>query len=365
MNNNTNKTENELYNIVKNGINKDMSDDEVIRVIKYVMKNLPVYNQIKGTSNAIEMVLKMFSISCKIINLWYTTDADKRDDADFVEEQAIENFSNMYLTSKFNVEVYYSNLSFTEFTKNVALFVKLINNVKPVTRILNQISYIIDEFKEYKFYDCMQLTENAFTSETITFKDSNFGTITPFKNNDGHFYIPSVDENGNNVYATLLNMINTPHKNFTLTVSNQLTENNLYISIDGSQTTLNDILNKISYVKKNRNKTTMSGYESYINGLSTYLTNTFNIVISNANSDNVECNASETGVTVRDLLGTELSTSIRNSNILCSVISTLTSIIKDVYETDNVIIRCTGIEHPTTVQLSINHAKNTYSFGEV
>lgn len=353
--NSVDETENELYDIIKNGINNDMSDDDVSRVIKYVMKSLPSYNKMKGTSSATEMILKMFSLSCKIINLWHSTKGDPYS-GDFQEEPAIESFTEMYLTSRFNVEVYYSNLSFTEFTKNVALFVKLIESVKPVTRILNQISYIVDELKEYNFYDCKQILENALESTTIIFTDSDYGMVSPFRRIDNGFYVPSTDEDGNSAYTMLLNLVNAPYKSFSLTVSNVLTASNLYIEVDNEQKTLADIIAKCERTK----------YSSYASNLSTYLSGSYSIdIASGMNDDTLNYDATESGIVLKIIKDSGVSTSIRNASVVSSIISTLTRILKDVYNTNNVIVRCTGTENPTTVELSINHAKNTYSFGDV
>ncbi len=349
--NNVDETENEFYDVIKGGINQDMSDDEVMRVIKYVMKTLPTYNKIKGTSSAIEMVLKMFSLSCQIINLWHSTKDDPYS-GDFQEETAVESFTEMYLTSRFNVEVYYSNLSFVEFTKNVSLFVKLIDSVKPVTRILNQISYIVSENKDYNFYDCKQIVENTFNAETIFFVDSAFGTISPFRKMCDGFFIPSTDQNGNNVYTMLLNLANAPYKNFTLTVSNYITKNNLYIEVNGEEKTLDTIIVK-------------NEYEWYVSNLQTYFDNEYLIEIK-SEDDKLTYDVTESGIVLKAKPNSgKMMTDLINANNSCSIIPTLTKILKDSYNTSNVIVRCTGEEYPTTVQLDINHAKNTYSFGEV
>ena len=351
--NSIDETDNEMYDIIKNGINKDMSDDEVMRVIKYMMKNLPTYNKIKGTSSAIEMILKMFSLSCKIINLWHTTDTDSWDKNEFQEETAIEDFTDLYLTSKFNVEVYYSNLSFTEFTKNVTLFVKLIDSVKPVTKILNQISYIVAETKDYHFYDCKQIVENTFIPDTIEFTDSAFGTKTSFRKMTDGFFIPSTDSDGNSVYALLLNLVNAPYKCFSLTASNEITENNLYIEIDSVQKSLSDLASK------------NDEYQSYISNLPTYLSKSYPIEV-NIGDDKLEYDTKESGILLKAKPNSgSITTDLMNANISTSIIPTLTNILKKRYNTSNVIVRCTGIEHPTTVELNVNHAKNTYSFGEV
>ena len=348
------ETDNELYDIIKNGINKDMSDDEVMRVIKYVMKTLPTYNRIKGTTNAIEMVMKMFSLSCKIINLWHSTSNNPADikSTVFVEEQSLPSFTNYYLTSRFNVEVYYSNLSFTEFTKNVDLFVRLIDSVKPITRILNQISYIVDELREYNFYDCKQIITDELQEETIAFSDFSLGKETPFRIMPASFcFVPSIDSDNNSVYGLLMNLANAPYKNFELTGGNSLTSNNIYICIDGTSKTL---AQAISGVKPE--------YTYYTDNLSNLLNREKSLTINENNKLDVE--VMDSGI---KLMGgdTSTSTALTEINNLCTVIPMLTKIFKDSYNTENVIVSSTNIARPSYLELKVNHIKNTYSFGEV
>lgn len=349
---NNDKTENELYDIIKNGINKDMSDDEVMRVIKYVMKTLPTYNMMKGTSKAIEMVLKMFSLSCKIVNLWHSNNKDSNwDKRTFIEEPSLPTFTNYYLTSRFNIEVYYSNLSFTEFTKNVDLFIKLIDSVKPVTRILNQISYIIDELREYNFYDCKQIITDELQEETITFTDFYTGE-TPFKlMSTNSCFVPAVDTNGNPVYGLLLNLANAPYKNFEITGGNYINSNNINIEIDGIYRTL---VQACSGIKPE--------YTYYIDNLANLLNTEVTLPVNENNKLNIE--VTDSGI---KLIGGDASTgtALTKINELCTVIPMLTKILKDSYNTENVIVSSGSIPKPSYMKLKVNHIKNTYSFGEV
>lgn len=346
-------TDNELYDIIKNGINKDMTDDEVIRVIKYVMKTLPTYNKIKGTAEAIEMVMKMFSLSCQIINLWHTTDVKDKDKAIFFEETALKSLNDYYLTSRFNVDVYYSNLSFVEFTKNVGLFIKLIESVKPITRILNQISFIVDEFKQYNFYDCMKIIDAPIFLDTITFTDSDFGMKSPFKKFERIFFVPSVDTNGDNAYSMLLNLVNAPNKNFELTVENLITENNLYIEVDGVQKTLAEL------------KRLNDDLSSYIRDLPGYLSNSVTIKVDAIfDANKLIYNAYESGITITTnrYVPSDFYTQLSNAYNYSTIIPKLTELIKRERHAKNVIVKCTGIEHPTIVTLTVNRAFNTHSF---
>jgi len=361
--NNMSETDNELYDILKNGINKDMSDDEVMRVIKYVMKTLPTYNKIKGTSNAIEMILKMFSLSCKIINLWHTTKREENGkdlihSKAFVEEIAIDDFTEYYLTSRFNVEVYFSELSFVEFTKNVNLFVRLIDSVKPVTRILNQISYVVDELRECYFCDCKQIIADELQEETITFTDSRRGTVTPFRNmNDNTCYVPAIDTDDNSVYGLLTNLADAPYKNFELLGGNELTLQNITVDIDGVSKTLIEACTEVK-----------AEYMSYVLNLPGILSKETKITVTSDKAAKMKFNIMEGGIkiSIGDTDGmADIATALDNINIRCTIIPTLTKIFKDSYNTNNVVVACTDIANPSYMKLKVKHIENTYSFGAV
>lgn len=336
----------EMTTLVK-GINKDMTDDEVIRVIKYVMKNLPSYNKRKGTNEAMEMILKMFSLSCNIVNLWHSK--DNGDGTAFIEEpsMSLEDFTENYLTSKFNVEVFYSNLSFVEFTKNVTLFVKLIESIKPVTRILNKIKYIVLEQNDYYFYDAIQNIENEPSQRTITITDSEYGTKSYFKyDNAGCLFIPCKGTDEGNIYMLLLNLVNSNNPNFKLEVGNGLNSDNIFISIDDVSYTIENL--KTKYPNN-----------SFINNINSYLNKIVNISID---KNNVTIEKTDSGIFIK---GKNNNTVISNANSYVAVIPKLESELRKLNPTANVIVKCTNNEQPTYIKLTINHAKNTTIFGAV
>lgn len=339
----------EMATLVK-GINKDMTDDEVIRVIKYVMKNLPSYNKRKGTNEAMEMILKMFSLSCNIVNLWHSK--DNEDGTAFIEEtsMSLEDFTNNYLTSKFNVDVFYSNLSFVEFTKNVTLFIKLIESIKPVTRILNKIKYIVLEQNDYYFYDAIQNIENEPSQRTITISDSEYGTKTYFKyDNGGRLFIPCKGTDEGNIYMLLLNLANSNNPNFKLEVGNRLNLNNINVTIGNMTFTLRQAIITLSVISNNQ----------FIRNINSYLNKTANITI---NKNNAIIEKTDSGIFIK---GKNNNTVISNANSYATVIPRLESELKKLFPNENISVKCTDDEQPTYIKLTINHAKNTTIFGAV
>lgn len=119
------------------------TEDDVLDIIRYALKNLPYYNKIKGTNNGMVMALKMFSLSCKIINLWCKMEPTIEKKADFLEEDRLYNFTSYFLTSRFNIEFNSLNVDFQSFNSSLDVFIKFIKGIKPITRILNLIKYTV------------------------------------------------------------------------------------------------------------------------------------------------------------------------------------------------------------------------------
>lgn len=135
------------------------TEDDVLDIVRYALKNLPYYNRIKGTNNGMVMALKMFSLSCKIINLWCKIDPPIEEKADFIEEDRMYNFTNHFLTSRFNIEFNSLNIDFQSFNNSLDVFIKFIKSIKPITRILNLIKYTVI-FEKNLFWNVNQHIED-------------------------------------------------------------------------------------------------------------------------------------------------------------------------------------------------------------
>lgn len=118
-------------------------EQEVYEIIKYVLENLPNYNKFKGTNIGVYGSLKMFSLSCKIINLWVKKDEPIETNPKFIEENAIKDFTDLFQTGRFNIDVN-SQVSFKSINENLEYFVAIIQSIKPITKILNNIKYTVN-----------------------------------------------------------------------------------------------------------------------------------------------------------------------------------------------------------------------------
>ena len=132
------------------GVINSRTEDDVIDILKYALKNLPMYNQLKGSEKGMVFAMKMFSLSCKVINLWCKLGPEVQEHPDFVEEDRMFDFTSHFLTSRFNLEFNSLNVDFPTFNDNLEVFVRFIKSIKPIVRILNLIKYTI--IFEYDLY---------------------------------------------------------------------------------------------------------------------------------------------------------------------------------------------------------------------
>lgn len=119
------------------------SESDVLDIVKYALKNLPMYNQLKGTEKGMILALRMFSFVCKLIPLWVRMSPQVEEYPNFYEEDRLYSFTGYFLTSRFNMEFDATNCDFKEFNDNLDSLVKFIKSIKPITKILNLIKYTI------------------------------------------------------------------------------------------------------------------------------------------------------------------------------------------------------------------------------
>lgn len=125
------------------GVIASRDEDDVLDIVKYALKNLPMYNQLKGTDKGMIMALKMFSFVCKLVPLWVKMEPQVEDNPNFIEEDRLYSFTGYFMTSRFNLEVDATNCDFKDFNDNIDAFIRFIKSIKPITRILNLIKYTI------------------------------------------------------------------------------------------------------------------------------------------------------------------------------------------------------------------------------
>lgn len=144
-------------------------EQEVYETIKYVLDNLPDFNKFKGTNIGVFGTLKMFSLSCKIINLWVKKENPIEVNPTFVEETSTKDFSDLFQTGRFAIDVN-SYVSFKSINDNLSYFVEIINGIKPITKILDSIKYTINIDKDLTLINFNEQSEygNEEISYTLT-----------------------------------------------------------------------------------------------------------------------------------------------------------------------------------------------------
>ena len=133
---------------------------EAIALIKYLYKNMPTYNQIKGTYMGIQYVMNMLGLCASITEIWSDKTqntlknfadesglirADELNDVrKRIDELGTAKVKNYFLTSRFDIDfVNVKNQSYSDFIKQSELIIQVVNQIKPVTRALRKLYYII------------------------------------------------------------------------------------------------------------------------------------------------------------------------------------------------------------------------------
>lgn len=155
----------------------DRTESDAIDILKFALKNLPMYNQLKGSEKGMIFALKMFSLSCKVINLWCKNGPEVEENPDFIEEDRLFDFTSHFLTSRFNLEFNSLHVDFPTFNDNLDMFVRFIKNIKPIIRILNLIKYTISFEHKYSWL------VNPYVHDDLD-KSGNFTYTLSWKNDE-------------------------------------------------------------------------------------------------------------------------------------------------------------------------------------
>ena len=146
---------------------RDVKD--TFEIVKYVLDQLPNYNSYKGTNTGIQMAIKMFGFTCKVINMWVQKEHPIEEDPTFYEEDRLYSLNDYFMTSRFDIELDASNNLFETFVNNVDMFIKLIKSIKPLTKILNEIKYTVYVEKDINLiYEISSLEDQD--SKELTYK---------------------------------------------------------------------------------------------------------------------------------------------------------------------------------------------------
>lgn len=131
---------------------------EAYRLIRSIYKFIPYYNKIKGTYIGMHFVLNMMGLCASIVELW----SDKKDiknfstDTTFYREDEIyatrrfisevgkADIKDYYLTSRFDIDInYHIGISLSEFNGMANTINDIILAIKPVTRCLRKLFYVL------------------------------------------------------------------------------------------------------------------------------------------------------------------------------------------------------------------------------
>ena len=159
-------------NLILNGEGFTTRDTkETFEIIKYVLEQLPAYNKYKGTNTGIEMAIKMFGFSCRIINIWVNRVNEIEINPDFIEETGMYTTNDYFMTSRFNLNLEGKNNTFKTFCDNIDMFISLIKSIKPITKILNAIKYTITLSKNINLvYKIDEVSDDKVVTYNLTWK---------------------------------------------------------------------------------------------------------------------------------------------------------------------------------------------------
>ena len=127
--------------------------------IKYLYQNMPEYNQLKGTYTGIQMILNLMGLCTSITEIWSPRTQNalrnflgdemfRADELDAVRQRIADwgnaSVKDYFLTSRFDVDIKEENkISFKSFNNMASTIISTILQMKPVTRCLRHLYYII------------------------------------------------------------------------------------------------------------------------------------------------------------------------------------------------------------------------------
>lgn len=248
--------------------------DEAYSLIRSIYKFIPFYNQIKGTYLGIQFMMNTMGLSAAIVELWSTRDDIKnfsknttlfREDelnavrrflVDLTEESEEEKskidyisdpakVKDYYLTSTFDVDLSsQKGITFSEFNGMANTIISVIEEIKPVTRCLRKLYYLLELNTGLHF---KYLFENQ-TTDKMEVGNTDTKSGISFKRFD---YIWWFSEDPRTVYDGELNQLKTiflSYKSILARVSNNAADGS-----NGKYTLLNTYnnLNNLPYKLKN------------------------------------------------------------------------------------------------------------------
>lgn len=141
---------------LKKYIFRDITGLELNSFIKDIYKNIPYYNQMSGTYRGIKFILNQIGLCVKLVEIWssrnildnfnHSEDFAREDELNAgrydITTTQISDIGRYYLTSRFDVDIMETGLTFREFNELSYNIVKLLLKVKPIHRVLRKLAYV-------------------------------------------------------------------------------------------------------------------------------------------------------------------------------------------------------------------------------
>ena len=234
---------------------------EAIALIKYLYKNMPTYNQIKGTYMGIQYVMNMLGLCSSITEIWSDKTqntlknfadesglirADELNDVrKRIDELGTAKVKNYFLTSRFDIDfVNVKNQSYSDFIRQSELIIQVVNQIKPVTRALRKLYYIIKITTDLSLQNISLYNNTQKTIYAYKYQWDVTGSGSEYKNN--------FDKNSQRLTTLYLPYVSSkPHAKCLGKYNNGIFEENIYAAPCNTYFNLNEIKKKFKASKQN------------------------------------------------------------------------------------------------------------------
>lgn len=174
-----------LQSTMKNFIFQDLTGDELYSFLTDMYRNIPYYNQLSGTYRGITFILDQLGLCVKLIEIWASRNIkdnfshdqimvreDQINAVHHVHDNTVADIGRYYLTSRFDVDVLESGLTYEEFNNFAFTIVKLILNIKPIHRVLRKLAYVfVGNTNLHEEHILLHNTSNDLSNDNYYYKE--------------------------------------------------------------------------------------------------------------------------------------------------------------------------------------------------
>lgn len=277
-----NKNENVKQPVIPEDIK---TANDAYKLLKYLYKFIPIYNQLKGTYKGINLIINALGLDVNLVELWSTTDQIKNfaENYNFIRSTEVNGnnyqpimtgkskVANLFLTSRFDVDIIQNkNVPFENYNAMTYTIITIINQMRPVTRVLNKLYYLnrvnldtrfcymtecnrFENYQPLKFKYTWDLLNNPLANKNIINTTSNTVSrlIIPFIATDSFDLINNKKTTTNtyyNLYDLNIKFNNAKQKTFTFTILSKLKSETEYHKVIYSP-----IINKDIFITTDNN----------------------------------------------------------------------------------------------------------------